>query len=92
MSEDDQIEERLIQAKQLAKLLGLSSPRTICRWQKRGWLPYVRIGNEIRYDKVAIDQWIAGGGGPPVDISMPTGTLEPRRLYIPGKKKEEVGE
>jgi excisionase family DNA binding protein len=46
--------------KEIAKYLKLHAI-TICKLSKEGKIPSIRIGNVWRYDKVAVDAWIAGG-------------------------------
>ncbi len=46
--------------KEIAKYLKLHEI-TICKLSKEGKIPSLRIGRVWRFDKQAIDQWIAKG-------------------------------
>jgi excisionase family DNA binding protein len=36
-------------------------PITICKFTKEGKIPAIKIGRSWRFDKDAIDEWIANG-------------------------------
>ncbi len=40
--------EQLLTRQEVADFVGVST-KTISRWQKKGWLPVIRIGKLIRY-------------------------------------------
>jgi excisionase family DNA binding protein len=49
---------RLITARQVAELLGVSA-ETVLRWTRKGTLPAIRLpGGAIRYREDALDQWL----------------------------------
>lgn len=48
---------KMFTRKQLSEQLGISE-RTIRRWEQKGWLPRVKIGNIIRYRKSDVDKLI----------------------------------
>ena len=52
---------RLMTARQLAELLGISLPRTYVLAQG-GVLPVVRVGRGVRFDRVAVERWLENGG------------------------------
>ena len=58
--------ERLLQAREVAELLAV--PESWVREATRdGRLPYVALGRYRRYEREAIESWLAGQrGGPPV--------------------------
>ena len=61
--EDDTGESGLAQlmtTKEMGKYLKLHQV-TICKLSKEGKIPSIRIGNRWRFDKEAIDAWIARG-------------------------------
>jgi excisionase family DNA binding protein len=37
------------------------SVSTVHRWQKRGWLPFVRLGATVRFERDAVEQFVARG-------------------------------
>lgn len=55
--------ERLINVKQMAKLLGVSKHR-VYEMAKKGLLPVCRLGRQVRFDPVQIKEWLAQGGSP----------------------------
>lgn len=44
---------RLLNKKQMAKLLNIS-PRSVDTWMKRGWVPYLKIGNSVRFNEASV--------------------------------------
>ena len=61
--EDDtgeSIMAQIMTSKDLANYLRLHQI-TICKLSKEGKIPSIRIGSRWRFDKVAIDAWIAEG-------------------------------
>jgi len=54
---------RLMTASQTAKLLNISKHR-LYDLAKRGIVPHVRLGRQVRFDKNQIEDWIARGGTP----------------------------
>lgn len=54
----DVISQRLINAQELSKLLGLSV-NTIYPWVSQRKIPFVKCGRLTRFDLQAIDEWIA---------------------------------
>jgi excisionase family DNA binding protein len=50
----------IMTAKELAKYLKLHGI-TVCKYATEGKIPAVRIGRMWRFDKDAIDRWIAEG-------------------------------
>jgi len=54
---------QIITTKQLAKYLKLHEI-TICKYAVQGKIPAIRIGRVWRFDKEAIDKWIAEGTPP----------------------------
>ena len=51
---------QIMTTKEMAKYLKLHAI-TICKLSKEGKIPAIQIGRVWRFDKVAIDEWIAGG-------------------------------
>jgi excisionase family DNA binding protein len=44
--------------KELCKELNIKADRTTAwRWRKQG-MPYIKIGNQIRYDKEEVIRWL----------------------------------
>lgn len=41
---------------------------TVCKYASEGKIPCVKIGRAFRFDKAAIDAWIAGSGREVVDL------------------------
>ena len=64
----------IMTTKQVAEYLKLHEI-TVCKYAAEGKIPALRIGRVWRFDKEAIDRWIAGGT-----------TLE-KEERSPGKKK-----
>ena len=62
---------QIMTTKELAKYLKLHGI-TICKYAVQGRIPAIRIGRVWRFDKDAIDKWIAEGT-PPV---IKTGSKE----------------
>ena len=59
MSKDKQT-QNLMTKHEVAAYLQIAV-KTIDQYRKAGYIPYVEISERvIRYDKVAIDEWIAG--------------------------------
>jgi|LSQX01.2.fsa_nt_gb excisionase family DNA binding protein len=54
---------RLMTASQTAKLLNISKHR-LYDLAKRGIVPHVRLGRQVRFDKGQIEDWISRGGTP----------------------------
>jgi excisionase family DNA binding protein len=52
--------ERIMTTKEMAKYIKLHAI-TICKLSKEGKIPCIRIGRVWRFDKEAIDEWIARG-------------------------------
>jgi len=50
----------MMTTKELAQYLKLHEI-TICKYAAQGKIPTIRIGRVWRFDKEAIDRWIAGG-------------------------------
>jgi excisionase family DNA binding protein len=58
------MEDRLLQASEAARLLGISR-RYAWLLGRRGVLPTVRVGKrQVRYSAIALRDWIASGGIP----------------------------
>lgn len=58
------MEDRLLQASDVARLLGISR-RYAWLLGRRGVLPTVRVGRrQVRYSATALRDWIASGGIP----------------------------
>jgi predicted DNA-binding transcriptional regulator AlpA len=56
------MEDRLLEAKEVSRLLGISRRRA---WLlgRRGVLPVVRLGaRQVRYSSAALREWVARGG------------------------------
>jgi len=51
---------QIMKTREIAKYLKLHEI-TICKLSKEGKIPSVRIGRVWRFDKEAIDEWIAKG-------------------------------
>lgn len=49
--------EELLTQKELCEWLKITA-MTAYRWRRKEGLPYVRIGNGIRYDKAQVMEWI----------------------------------
>lgn len=54
---------RLYRAEEVAPFLDVSCAR-VYELVRLGILPSVRLGRQVRFDAVAIGQWIAAGGCP----------------------------
>lgn len=54
---------RLMTASQTAQILNISKPR-LYDLVKRGIVPHVRLGRQVRFDKGQIEDWISRGGTP----------------------------
>ena len=50
---------RLIDIKECAELLGLSS-NTLYSWVSQGKIPYVKVGRSTKFDIKDIEKWIEG--------------------------------
>ena len=50
----------IMTTKELAKYLKLHEI-TICKYAAKGLIPAIRLGRSWRFDKEAIDEWIAKG-------------------------------
>lgn len=58
---DQQISPPLLKEHQVAAMLQ-TSPRALQAWRTRGGGPeFVRIGRLVRYDSVAVNEWLAAG-------------------------------
>ena len=53
----------IMTTKQVAEYLKLHEI-TVCKYAAQGKIPAIRIGRVWRFDKDAIDRWIAGGTAP----------------------------
>lgn len=51
----------LIQAEDVAKVLNVPKERVYVL-ARRGQIPVVRVGRQIRFDPDRIEEWLAGGG------------------------------
>ena len=47
------IAEKPISSKELCEFLNISEP-TLIRWRKKAKIPYIQVGNTIRFDKAAV--------------------------------------
>ncbi len=54
----------LLTAAEVAKLMRVSKG-TIYRWVKRGRIPFVKIGDMIRFDASSLRSWMARGTSTP---------------------------
>jgi excisionase family DNA binding protein len=54
---------QMMTTKEIAKYLKLHEI-TVCKYAAEGKIPAIRIGRVWRFDKTAIDRWIAGGTAP----------------------------
>jgi excisionase family DNA binding protein len=59
--EATQMTEKLFRADVLAEVLDTSTYR-VYEMAREGLIPTVRIGRQVRFDPVAIRQWIESGG------------------------------
>jgi excisionase family DNA binding protein len=50
--------EPLLKAEELARLLNVR-PTTVYAWAQTGFVPHIRIGGCVRFDRVAVDKWLA---------------------------------
>lgn len=63
---------RLLTAHELASDLGLTLPRTYAMARK-GLIPAVWLGRQLRFDPNAIREWLAKGGSPlRTQVALPT--------------------
>jgi len=46
---------------------------TVCKYAAEGKIPAIRIGRVWRFDKEAIDRWIAGGTAPAIKMESGAG-------------------
>lgn len=53
--------KRLLRVSEISERLGITNQRT---WEliRRGMLPAVRIGRQVRVDEDALEEWIRQGG------------------------------
>ena len=58
----------LITADDVATWLGVGRLR-VYELARAGLLPCVRIGRSVRFDRVAVEQWIRAGGTPTAEIA-----------------------
>ena len=67
--------QRWLDTEQLSELLGGIKPATIRAWRlvDRG-PPFVKLGGIVRYDRAAVELWLAAGGD-----RRPAVTPQPRR-------------
>ena len=72
----------IMTTKELAKYLKLHEI-TVCKYAAEGKIPAIRIGRVWRFDKDAIDRWIAGGTAP----VKKEGSREDEKVSGDGKKK-----
>lgn len=52
------MEKEFITTKELCAWLKISN-NTANNWRRKG-LPYVKVGNTIRYDRQAVEKWLYG--------------------------------
>ena len=52
---------RLLTAAEVAEILAVT-PARVYELVRRGMLPHVRVGRQVRIDPAALDAWIAAGG------------------------------
>lgn len=53
----------LLNTAQVAAWLGIS-PRTVCLWAECSELPAIRVGRQWRFQREAIERWLASSKGP----------------------------
>jgi len=75
---------QMMTTKELSKYLKLHEI-TVCKYAAQGKIPAIRIGRVWRFDKDAIDEWIAGGQNNP-------GTNDPSREKTTPKKDGRKGD
>ena len=72
------IESPVIDAYEAAYYLGLRSAGTLCNWRRQGIGPaYVRIGKNIRYRVVDLDNWMTSRRVNCSAVMTPKRTLRP---------------
>jgi excisionase family DNA binding protein len=54
-------DERLLDVREAAALLGLKSPRTLYKWAYSGRVPSVKIGRLLRFHRADVERLIAQG-------------------------------
>lgn len=50
-------EQRLLTVQQASRYLNIHE-QTVYLWARTGRLPYLKLGRSVRFDKLALDQWI----------------------------------
>ncbi|HHU98210.1 MAG TPA: helix-turn-helix domain-containing protein [Petrimonas sp.] len=63
--------QRLMTASQTAKMLNISKHR-LYDLAKRGIVPHVRLGRQVRFDTKQIDAWLEHGGTQLENRRVPT--------------------
>jgi excisionase family DNA binding protein len=62
----------IMTTKQVAEYLKLHEI-TVCKYAAEGKIPAIRIGRVWRFDKEAIDRWIAEGTAPAIKMESAAG-------------------
>lgn len=51
--------EPLLRAEELALLLSVK-PSTVYEWARSNFIPHVRLGGCVRFERAAVEKWLAG--------------------------------
>lgn len=83
----------LLTTAQVATWLGIS-PRTVCLWAECSELPGIKVGRQWRFDREAIEQWLAAGKGraeplKKISVDAAIAAAAAYKLSNPPVKKEQ---
>ena len=53
----DQSKEQLLTPKQLSEWLQIK-PSTVYKWTHYGFIPHVKLGGAVRFDRETVESWI----------------------------------
>jgi excisionase family DNA binding protein len=71
--------ERLLTAREVAGILGVSS-ETVLRWVRRGQLDAIRLpSGALRFEEQALQDWLAARATPTTGVATSPGRRRPRR-------------
>ena len=50
--------EKLLNIQEISDLLGVK-PSTVRKWVHLGFIPHVKLGRAVRFEKKAIEEWVS---------------------------------
>ena len=50
--------EQLLRAEEIAQLFSVK-PRTVYEWARTGFIPNIRLGTCVRFERAAVEKWLA---------------------------------